>query len=319
MTQTTTSIATLLPVYYDRLLLDNLYPDLFLYQFGEKRRLPRNFGKQITFTRYFSTGTSPYTPSKVTEGTIIGQSALSAETINATLSGFASAVGVTDFIVMTAISDVVRGSVFELSKKMALAIDNTIRLETSAFGSFIDPTGGSTVALIKTNDVMTFNSIARGVAKLRQNDARTWPDGNFALVTHPRVAFDVRNDATAVVGWTDVHRNASNETAQAIYRGQTGTVGGASVVESSNTKQLLAVSPVSAANSGFQSLLIAPGAYGVVELDGNTASVFVKQVGSAGSDDPVNQKGSVGIKTYFALAQLQSTRFLRIGSGGASL
>lgn len=41
MTQTSTSIATLIPAFYDRLLLDNLYPDLYLYQFGVKKSIPR--------------------------------------------------------------------------------------------------------------------------------------------------------------------------------------------------------------------------------------------------------------------------------------
>src|SRR3990172_295654 len=122
MTQTSTSITTLLPSYYDRLLLDNLYPDLYLYQFGTKKRIPRNFGKQVTFTRYFkSTGGSGHPlPYALTEGTPINLSALSAATIAATLSGFGVGIGVSDFIVMTAISDVVRGAVFELSKGAAL-------------------------------------------------------------------------------------------------------------------------------------------------------------------------------------------------------
>jgi len=47
--------------------------------------------------------------------------------------------------------------------------------------------------------------------------------------------------------------------------------------------------------------------------------VFVKQVGSSGSSDAINQLGSVGVKTYFAVAELDSARHIRMASGGASL
>src|SRR5207247_3971201 len=110
---TATFLATYIPNYYDRLLLDNLYPDLYLWQFGVKKSIPRNFGKTITFTRYFKTtgGAGHQIPFQITEVTIIGLSALSATTIAATISGFGSAIGVSDLIVMTAISDVVQGAV----------------------------------------------------------------------------------------------------------------------------------------------------------------------------------------------------------------
>lgn len=38
---TTANPTTLIPQYYDRLLLDNLYPDLYLYQLGVKKSIPR--------------------------------------------------------------------------------------------------------------------------------------------------------------------------------------------------------------------------------------------------------------------------------------
>jgi N4-gp56 family major capsid protein len=131
------------------------------------------------------------------------------------------------------------------------------------------------------------------------------------------VAFDIRND-TSTGGWIDVNKYASDQTVGQIYRGEVGRIGGVRVVESSNAKQV-AGAPVSANASGFLTLVIGPGAFGVVELDGAASNVFVKQVGSAGSSDPLNQKGSVGVKVYFAPVVLEATRMVRISSGGRSL
>lgn len=321
MTQTSTAITTLIPSYYDRLLLDNLYPDLYLYQFGVKKSIPRNFGKQINFTRYFkSTGGSGHPlPFALTEGSPIGLSALSATTIATTISGFGAAIGVSDLIVMTAISDVVRGAVFELSKGMALKIERKTRQTISATGALLPAknTAGASSATIATTSTIDAVDLYRAAAKLRQNDARTWPDGYYAAVAHPRVAFDVRND-TSTGGWIDVNKYASDQTVGQIYRGEVGRIGGVRMVESSEGKPLLGVS-LSGSASGFMTFVIGPGAYGCVELDGAAARVLVHQVGSAGSADPVNQRGSIGVKVYTAPVALEAARMVRISSGGRAL
>ncbi len=90
------------------------------------------------------------------------------------------------------------------------------------------------------------------------------------------------------------------------------------VVESSNAKRIFEA-PISASASGFMTMVFGPGAFGVVELDGAAASVFVKQVGSAGSSDPINQNGSIGVKVYFAPIVLEASRMVRVTSGGRSL
>ena len=324
MTQTSTGIATLIPAYYDRLLLDNLYPDLYLYQFGAKKSIPRNFGKTVTFTRYFkSTGGSGHPlPFALTEGTPIGLSAISATTITATLSGYGAAIGVTDLIVMTAISDVVRGAVYELSKGAALRIERKTRQTVSATGALLPArnTAGTGSVTIATTSTIQGRDLYRAVAKLRQSDARTWPDGNFAAVMHPRVALDIKSEAatTSPGAWIEINKYASDNTVGNVYRGEVGRIGGARVVESSEAKQVFGV-PISTSASGFMTMVIGPGAYGEVELDGMAASVYVHQLGSAGSADPINQRGSVGVKVYFAPVALEAARMVRITSGGRSL
>ncbi len=322
MTQSTTAtIPALIPAYYDRLLLDNLYPDLYLYQFGVKKSIPRNFGKTIQFTRYYkaSAAGGMYIPLSLAEGTSPGLSSLSAAAITATLSSFGAAVGITDLIVMTAISDVVRGAVYELSKGAALKIETKTRQTISATGALLPAknTAGTGSATLTTASTIDAVDLYRAAAKLRQSNARTWPDGHFAGVAHPRVAFDIRND-TSTGGWIDVNKYATDNTVSNIYRGEVGRIGGVRVVESSEAKQLYGL-PISVGNSGFLTMVIGPGAYGEVELDGMAASVYVHQVGSSGSADPLNQKGSVGVKVYFAPVALEAARMVRISSGGRTL
>jgi N4-gp56 family major capsid protein len=326
LTSPTVLTATNVGEYYDRLLLDNLYPNLYFYQLAEKRRVPKGTGKVVHWTRYFKSAHGFATPYAITEGTPIGLSTLSVDMVSATLAGYGTAVGVSDFMVMAGISDVVKGAVFELSKSMALALDNLCRGLLSAAGTQSFGAGAAVLASMEkcgTNSLINAIDLMRAVSKLRQSNARTYPDGYYATIMHPRVAFDLRQDATAATtNWFDINRNTAGGQ-QKLYHGELGTLYGTRVIESSEAKQLLPTTAslykISEQASGFVTTTIAPGAFGVVELDGATASVFVKQVGSAGSADAINQLGSVGIKTYFATAELDAARSIRFATGGASL
>ena len=326
MTSPTKVIASNVGEYYDRLLLDNLYPNMYLYQLGEKRKLPRGMGKTVHFTRYYKAAHGFAVPYALSDGTPIGLSTLSTQQISATVGGYGTGVGISDFIVMVGVSDVAKGAVFELSKGMALAIERRIRTVISGAGTQIYGAGakatGTNASDIGTNSLINSIDLMRATATLRGANARTYPDGFFATIMHPRVAFDLRNDATAIVGWADINIQTSSGQDR-VYHGEVGTLYGTRVIESSEAKQLLPTTAslyrISEQASGFVTTTIAPGAFGVVELDAATASVFIKQPGSAGSADAINQLGSVGVKAYFEAVELDSARHVRHASGGQSL
>lgn len=329
MTQTlTTQFATAgaMKEFYDKQLLDSLYPNLYLYQLAEKRPLPRGSGKTIHFKRYFPSGAGSghVIPYAITEGTAIGLSALSAVAVSVTVAGFASAVGINDFVVMTVPDDTVKSAVFELSKGYALTMERQIRTKISGSGTILPAgqTATGSSSLIGTASTINALDLMRATFALRQGNARAWPDNMFAAIVHPRVAYDIGNDATAVVGWGVVNAGF-NQGAQRLWQGEIGTLYGCRVIESTEAKQLLPTTAslfkISAGASGFVTQVIAPGAYGVVELESARAKVFVKQPGSAGHLDPVNQKGSVGIKGYYAAVVIDAARLKRIPSGGRTL
>ena len=312
--------------FYDKQLLDNLYPTLYLYQLATKKPLPRGSGKVIHFKKYFKAGAGSghVIPYAITEGTAIGLSALSAASISTTVAGYAAAIGINDFVIMTVPDDTVKSSVFELSKGYALKMERQIRTVISGSGTIL-PAGNTATgssSLIGTASTINAVDLMRAAAALRQGDARGWPDNTVAAIVHPRVGFDVRNDATAGTGW--VYANAGfAQGAQRLWQGEIGNLYGCRVIESTEAKQLLPTTAslfkISAGASGFVTQVIAPGAYGVVELESARAKVFVKQPGSAGHLDPVNQKGSVGVKGYYAAVVIDAARMKRIPSGGHTL
>ena len=52
MTTTTETLSAEMKIFYDDVLLDNAKPNLVHDQFGQKRPIPKNGGKEIEFRRY---------------------------------------------------------------------------------------------------------------------------------------------------------------------------------------------------------------------------------------------------------------------------
>lgn len=308
----TTSISPgMLPKFWDDTLLDNLYPQLYYYQFGEKRRVPQGSGKTFYIPRWKKQSIVQTIP---TEGTVIDLCPMSAQYLSGTLAGYAGAYVHSDFIVMTALSSVIEGSLREISKDIARAIDDRIKFKISAAGTTVFAQGLA-AATLQTNDGILAGDVIRCAVTLDNADNFKFPDGMYAGIIHPKQAYDLMI-STSANQWVDINKYTSG--VENIYRGEIGRMYGVRFVSTSNVRVLsFADSALSAGKgSGYQGVVVAPGAYHVVELDGAMAQTFVKGLGSAGSADAVNQNASVGAKVYFeAVANTLDTRQTPLHSG----
>ena len=306
---------TLVAEHYDRLLLDNLYPSLKFYQFGDKKRVPAGTGKVAHWTKYIKLAAA----GAITEGTVMGVSDLSATRVSATLGGHGIAVKHSDFLIMTGISDIVTDSVNEVSKSLALKIDTVCRnaicgVGTLQFGS------AQTTKVIDTTPI-TEVDILDAVVTLDSADAKRFPDGNFVCLAHPRSLKSIKAQ-TAGGSWIEVNKYANSQTVGQIYRGEVGMLHGVRFVQTSAIPKLVgtaansAVTGLSGTTSGYNAFIFGTGAYGVVELAGGAAKTYIKQLGSAGTQDPINQFATVGAKIHFAAVALDATnRLVRIAHG----
>ena len=313
---TITTNKALVAEYYDRLLLDNLYPSLKFYQFADKKRLPSGMGKVAHWTKY----SKLIAAGAITEQTVLGISDLSATRISAMVGGHGIAVKHTDFIIMTGISDIVTDSVNEVSKSLALKVDTVTRSAISNQGTVQGGFSAAVGSVINTTP-LTENDILNAVTALDSNDAKRFPDGNFVCIAHPKSFMSIKG-RTAANSWVEVNKYANSETVGKIYRGEVGMLHGVRFVMSSQVPKLFeegatsATTGLSGGVSGYNAYVFGAGAYGVVELDGGSAKTYIKQLGSAGTADPINQFATVGAKIYFAAANLDcANRMVRIAHG----
>lgn len=289
---------SLIPQYWDSVLGENLYPSLYLYQFGTKRTLPRNFGTTIKIPRLLKRNIVGLLGAG--EGVVVGTSGISSQHVSGTLQQFGGAYRHSDLVIMTALSDVVELSLRDIARDLAKRMDTHVRDTLSGIGLAVygggaaAGSGGSATGKLRTTDLL------KSAALLDTRDNSRPPDGHYPVVTHPLGIYDLQSSLTGN-SWLEINKGTSDASVGQLYRGEIGRVFGARLVTSTNTKRLVGAAGqgLSTAVSGYRSFMFAPDSYYVTEVNDMTAKTFVKQLGSGGSLDPLNQVATVGAKVFF--------------------
>jgi N4-gp56 family major capsid protein len=152
-----TNFAIMVPRFYEKRLIEGLYPKTFLYKYADKYTVPLNSGATVYFQKYTEDTKAAGT---LTEGTVPTITELSASGANVTLKQRGVAKRVTDMVDMVAINPVVTSAVDQvLIPKAAITVDKEIlwRLTgSSELFSYeaLDAAGNTTTSAIHLTQVL---------------------------------------------------------------------------------------------------------------------------------------------------------------------
>ena len=307
MTTLTESLSAEMKVYYDDVLLDNAKPNLVHDQFGQKRPIPANRGKQIEFRRYKSL---PKALTPLTEGVTPDPNSLTVTTVTANVAQYGDWISLSDVLLLTAIDNNLVEAVQLLGDQAGRTLDTITRdIINGGTNVLYAPNGTDAVtsrAAIKATSLLTTQLVMKAAAILKGANAATY-DNDYVAIVHPYVAYDLMQDE----GWKDWHKYTSPENA---YEGELGKIGRVRFVESTEAKIW--------ANEGngvsvFSTLVIGKNAYGVTEVEGGGLETIVKQKGSAGTADPLDQRASAGWKAIKTAEILSDEFMVRIESSSS--
>jgi N4-gp56 family major capsid protein len=288
--------------YYDKNLIETAQPYLVHNQFGQKRNIPRNGGKKIEFRSYASL---PKALTPLTEGVTPDGSKLSATAIEAEVAQYGNYVTLSDMLDLTAIDNNVLEATKACGRQAGLTLDTITRnVLHSGKNVFFCPKGDGTAVTSRANldntCKLTVKVVNKVAAFLKANNAPKI-DGSYIAIIHPFVAFDLMEDPA----WKYPHQYQDTTN---IYEGEIGKIGGVRFIESSEAKIY---------DGGvFGTLFIAEGAYGVTEITGGGLETIIKQLGSSGVADALNQRSSVGWKATATAEILIPAYLVRVESKG---
>jgi N4-gp56 family major capsid protein len=279
---TDTGLSVEMKTFYDMNLIDEAQPNLIHDQFGQKRPIPANGGKTIEF-RKFASLEKALTP--LTEGVTPNGKKLSVSKIEATVAQYGDYIVHSDILKLTSIDNTIVEATKILGNQAGLTLDTITRevLHTCKNRFFCPKADGTVVDSRDGLDgtcKLTVDTIKRAVAFLKKNNAPKI-NGDYVAIVHPYVAYDLMSDEA----WIDAHKYAQPEN---IYNGEIGKVAGVRFVESSEAKVY--------DGNVYGTLLLAEGAYGITEITGGGLQTIIKQIGSSGVADALDQRGSIGWK-----------------------
>ena len=312
-TQVTTqpSLSAEMKTFYDMTLIDEASAKLVHDQFGQKRPIPKNGGKTIEF-RKFSPLPKATTP--LTEGVTPAGNSLTVSTINATVNQYGDFIVQSDVLELTSIDNTIVEATKLLGNQAGATLDTVVRnvLHTGTNVTYcpkIAADGTETEvtsrANLDTTCQLTVDVVQQVVAKLRAQNAPTI-DGKYVAIIHPYVAYDLMRDPE----WIDAHKYANPTN---LYEGEIGEIAGVRFVQTTEAK-IYSGEGCPAGLGVFGTLFLGANAYGVTEVEGGGLQTIVKQKGSAGTADPLDQRSSVGWKALKTAELLVGNYIVRVES-----
>lgn len=310
----TTGTANLSPemkTYYDTALIHAAEPKLVHAQFGQKRNIPQGRGKTIEF-RKFSQLPKALTP--LTEGVTPDGGSMKVTSDTATVNQYGYYIAISDILELSAIDPMLQEAVTALGGQAGRTLDTVIREILNA-GTNVQYAEGQVTsrAALTSSHKLTVKAIKMAVRTLKNANADTI-EGDFIGIIHPDIAFDLTNDPE----WKYPHQYTDTKE---IYEGEIGKIAGVRFVETTEAKifekagAAIGEGASASKQSVYSTLILGANAYGVTEIEGGGLRTIIKQKGSAGTADPLDQRSTAGWKAILTAKILSDEYMVRVETG----
>jgi N4-gp56 family major capsid protein len=289
--------------FYDDYMIDYAMPELVHGQFGQKRNIPANGGKTISFD---VTSALPKITTPLTEGVTPTGQDMDWSTLTATVAQYGGYITISDIADLTAARKQLTEAARRLGDQAGRSIDSIDR-EVITGGTNVIYGEGSKLTRAELvggaasgNDYLTVRAVRSAVRALKNANAKKI-DGYYVGIIHPDSEFDLMDDPD----WKYPHQYCDTEE---LYEGELGQIAGVRFVETTEAKKF--VSSGKDDRDVYATMILGADAYGITEIEGGGLQMIIKPVGSG--DDPLNQRATAGWKTTHVCERLVEEYMVRI-------
>lgn len=306
------AMASAVKTMYERRLLSRAVPRLIHGRFGVMARLTkygsrewRKYGSLATVTTALTEGTTP-----------AEQAAPTITLVTATPVYYGSWIGYTDAMDDTTFDPVVSEVAGILGEQAGVSVDTIIRNVLTA-GATKDYSGNQSArnALISPQHNVTFQDFVKQVAALEAANALPADGDDYICIMHPYTWASVMQDSVFAALFIEEAEQGSTP----IRTGYVGRILRCKIFVTANGRSYVDGGADSASDV-YSMLFIANESYGITGIAGSSPNLGVdsggvngrnltgagkraspvdlimKPVGSAGADDPLNQRGTIAWK-----------------------
>lgn len=297
--------------FYDDTLIDIVGPKLVHDQDAVKKPIPANNGKKIQFRGF---NPLPKALVALTEGVTPAGNSLDMFTIEATVSQYGDYITTSDMLNLTHVDNVVVESLRLLGDQAGVTLDTISRNVLVAgtnvmYAPKVNATTGAETEVTSRKNLdktaqLTVDLVDQVVAELEAANVPKFEDGFYHAIIHPYTKYVLMKDEM----WREPHKYVDTS---AIYNGEIGEIGGVRFLVSSEAK-IWKDDTCPTGLAVFACLFYGKGAYGTTDITGGGLKTIVKQLGSAGSADPLDQRSSTGWKATKVTEILHPDYLIRV-------
>jgi len=311
MAQTDTTVITEnMDVYFDRVFLIELFPELLHLMFAQQRNLPRGAGtKTIRFRRYniLSQKTTP-----LVEGITPSADSMSITNVEATVKQYGSFLEFTDVLDFTTQDPFVTETTVLQGQQAAATLDSLTRDELVTGTSVAYGGSATSRVTVATGDVVTTTMLDNAILTLKNANAKKLKSminpstmigtqsvrDTFVAIVNPTIGQAIQS----LTGFIDVKDYGSQVGAMPA---EIGAYKDIRFIESTNAKTF---SGAGASGIDVETVLIlGKDAYGVTSVGGEELKTVRKA-----PTDPLEQRFTIGWKGTFVAKILDNRSLYRL-------
>ncbi|MDY4856556.1 MAG: N4-gp56 family major capsid protein [Candidatus Ventricola sp.] len=302
---TTSALEPGMQTYYNRELLRTFEPELVHLQFGDEYRMPMNNGLVMNMRKIVPLATD-VDGAKLTEGQPGDGKSLAETEVTVQLEQYGEYARTTDKLDMAHLDLNILRKTKLFADSGARTIDAVVREELATCPNVIYANGKTARNALTAADKLTTKELRKAVRTLKKAHAQTF-GGYYIAIVGPDTYYDLQDDEAFVA----VSRYQDKE---AVYTGEIGRLFGVRIVQSTEAKIFADAGASSADVASI--IVLGQYAYGYTSWKGAKPRVIVKPVGSAGTNDPLDQISTIGWKMDgFGVKMLQPEFAVRIECG----
>lgn len=304
-TTTSAGMTAEMKTFYSKYLIENAKPALVYDQFGQKHNIPKNGGKTIEFRKY---SPLPKATTPLTEGVTPAGKALTVSTVTATVKQYGDFVPLTDMLLLTAIDNNLVQALDLLGAQAGATLD-TVTREILMGGTCVQYAEGQVTsrATLTAEHKLTVKAIRLAARFLKKQNAPKI-DGGYVAIIHPDIAYDIQDDTD----WKEWNKYTTSDK---MFKGEIGKIANVRFVETTEAKIF---AKAGASNQDvYATLVLGANAYGTTNIEGGGLETIVKQLGSGGTEDPLNQRGTAGWKATKTAVRLVEQFMVRVETGSS--
>ena len=300
-------LASQVRVHYDKTMLYVAVPELLHGKYTTKYTIPAGEGKTINWRRYRLL--APATTA-ITEGVTPAGNSITIDSIQVSVNQFGDYVTFSDRVAVQSIDKVLNANAKILGQQAGNTLDILLR-EVMVSGSQVrySAAGGTphvTRTAVTAADIINDLEIKRLRRALKRQNAKTISANGgsyYICLVHPDTMMDIL--ATDMYKNTSYYQKANNG-----FDGMVTALYGIMFIETTNAK--IFVGAGAASIDVYASVCFGQDAIGEVDIEQLGLETIFKALGTAGTDDPLNQRQSQGWKTTYAAAILNEAYIIRL-------